>query len=71
MPAIVAKTLDEYQPLRTFLQQHEQFREHQIRWLLRFRAENGLDAHVLKIGKEIYIHKPGFLLWLNEQRGCK
>lgn len=66
--AMPARSLDEYQPLRIFLEQHPQFREHQLRWLLRFRQHNGLDAHTLKVGKEIYFHVPGFLRWLNEQR---
>ena len=65
---IAARSLDEYQPLRTFLDQHPQFRENQLRWLLRFRDENGLAAHVMKIGRELYLHVPGFLRWLDEQR---
>ncbi len=65
---VPARSLDEYQPLRVLLQQHPQFREHQLRWMLRFRDENGLDAHTMKIGREIYFHVPGFLAWLNEKR---
>lgn len=41
--------------------------EHALRWALRFRHTNGLDAHVTRLGKNLLIHVPGFTSWLMKQ----
>ena len=40
-----------------------------IQWMIRNRFENGLNQHVLKIGKTLYVHLPSFATWLDSQRG--
>ena len=39
-----------------------------LRWQLRDRATNGLDKHVTRFGRKLYIFMPGFLEWFREQR---
>lgn len=39
----------------------------QLRWALRFRHENGLDQHVTRMGRRIYINVPGFTEWFQRQ----
>ena len=31
-----------------------------IQWMIRNRFENGLNQHVLRIGKTLYVHLPSF-----------
>jgi len=62
------QSLDDWQKLPEFLNNYSQFTEQQMRWLLLHRQTNGLDVHVRKIGKPIYIHVPGFLKWIFERK---
>jgi hypothetical protein len=58
--------LDRWKPLDRFVEEHDQFRLSQLRWLLRDRKGNGLDRAVRKIGKRIYIHDELFAEWMLE-----
>lgn len=40
----------------------------QLRWALRDRENNGLDAAVSQIGRRLYIDYPSFLRWIEGQR---
>lgn len=42
-------------------------KESQVRWALRFRYENGLAAHCIRMGRRLYIHVPGFVEWFQAQ----
>lgn len=56
--------LSEFKLIKGMVEQHkDKFTEHQIRWWLRDREENGLDECVVKIGKRLYVHQPSFLRW--------
>ena len=59
--------LNDWQKLPDFIQEHPQFTEQQMRWLLLHRKLNGLNKYVRKIGKPIYICVPGFLQWICEK----
>jgi hypothetical protein len=59
MEPITVRQLAEKQPA---------FNEQQIRWLLRFREENGLNACVFKIGSRVLIDPEGFDRWLEGNR---
>lgn len=43
--------------------------ENRLRWLLRYRHENGLGQHVSKFGKSLLISRSGFAQWLHERQG--
>jgi hypothetical protein len=45
------------------------FSETQLRWALRTRKDNGLNQHVFKLGKMLYLSKSGFAEWLQSRRG--
>ena len=57
-------SLNNWQKLPDFLNNYPQFSEHQMRWLLMRRQENGLSECTRKIGKPLYINVPGFLKWI-------
>ncbi len=59
-----SKKLNDWMKLPDFLKKYPQFTNHQMRWLLLHRERNGLSMHTRKLGKPLYIHIPGFLLWL-------
>lgn len=67
---IPAADLNEFQPIDRFVEEYPQFSLYQLRWLLRSRRDNGLDAHTVKLGRRLYIHAPGFLEWVNAQRNA-
>jgi len=48
--------LDHWKPLDSFLEDHPQFQENQIRWLARNRDRNGFDRAFRKVGRRLYIH---------------
>ena len=56
--------INDWQKLPTFLKNHPQFSEQQMRWLLLHREINGLSQYTRKIGKPLYIYVPGFLEWI-------
>ncbi|MEH6519200.1 MAG: hypothetical protein V7742_21175 [Halioglobus sp.] len=40
-----------------------------MQWMIRNRADNGLEPHVMKWGNKIFIHLPSFSEWLDSHRG--
>ena len=57
-------SIDDWQKLKPFVNQHSQFEMPQMRWLLLHRKTNGLTHHVKKIGKAIYINTRTFPSWI-------
>ncbi len=56
--------LNDWQKLSSFIRTFPQFSESQLRWLLLHRKTNGLNKHVRKIGKPLYINVSGFISWI-------
>lgn len=61
----IPQNLNDFQPPEAIAAQYPQFKESSIRWWLRQRRNNGLDEHVRKVGKQLYVYVPGFLHWIN------
>lgn len=59
--------LDEYLDLKSFIARYPQFREHQIRWLVVKKDENGLSGSIKRVGRRLYFHIPSFVKWLEKQ----
>jgi len=60
--------LDDWATLEALVKRYsDKFTEHQVRWALRWRHENGLARHVTRMGRRLYIHVPGFTTWFRSQ----
>jgi hypothetical protein len=59
--------LDDFQPPEVISDKYPQFPAPTLRWFLRQRHLNGLDAHVRRVGKKLYIHVPGFAAWIDSR----
>lgn len=59
--------LNEYLDLQTFIEQHPQFNEGQMRWFVVQRKKNGLDGAIKRLGRRLYFHVPTFLNWVEAQ----
>lgn len=60
----ILNDVDRWKPLEKFVDEHDQFKLSQLRWLLRNCKGNGLEKAVRKIGKRIYIHDQLFAEWM-------
>ena len=40
-----------------------------IQWMVRNRECNGLEPHILRVGRRLFVHLPSFSEWLESQRG--
>lgn len=58
-------SLTEFALPEQIAEQYPQFPEPRLRWWLRERKRNGLDQHVRKLGKQLYVHVPGFTRWVD------
>lgn len=54
--------------VRRLSENHPDFSEASIRYLLFNREENGLSQHVRKIGKKLLIDEFGFIDWIDNQK---
>jgi hypothetical protein len=61
---LLEETLEAWERLDQFEENHPQFKENQLRWIYRNREANGAAHLFRKIGKPIYINVPGFGRWL-------
>ncbi len=59
--------LSDFQTPEQIADDHPQFSAKTISWWLRNRHNNGLVDHVRKVGKKLYLHRPGFATWINQQ----
>ena len=62
-------SLSNWLPIREFVSENNQFTVNQLRWLIRHKRENGLEAVFVKVGKRIYINEQGFADWLTYHEG--
>ena len=61
--------LSEYDTIDEMVERHpDKFTKNQLLWILRNREENGLNDAVVKLGKRIYLHRPGFTRWFANQQ---
>ena len=58
-------TLAEFALPEQLSDQYPQFPPARLRWWLRERERNGLAPHVRKLGKQLYLHVPGFVRWVD------
>ncbi len=58
-------SLENFQPPEKVAEMYPQFPEARLRWWMRQRHSNGLADHVRKLGKQLYLHVPGFVQWVD------
>jgi hypothetical protein len=57
--------LDDWVPLEQFVAEHPNLGDANVqRWLLRYRATNGLASAVRKVGKRLLISKTRYAAWI-------
>ena len=62
--------LDDFVTIEQFIERSGgKFTMSQVRWLLRFRDENGLADAVTQVGRRLYINVPKFTEWLAKGAG--
>ena len=64
-----SSAIKNWMPLREFVSENNQFTVNQLRWLIRHKTENGLEAVFVKVGRRIYINEQGFADWLTFHEG--
>ena len=63
----MAHELNDWVTIDHLVDRHsDKFTRGQILWALRHRDENGLNAHVTRLGRHLYINLPGFTTWFVE-----
>lgn len=74
MPAANVETrdaiaLDDLMTIDELASQHPHFSVSAMRWVLRRRAENGLNSACVKFGKKLLVSRTRFAQWLATQAG--